>query len=116
MLSQLFVVFVFGIIFFVGYEIIYDIPKKIKKKDYSKKYPVTTKELSLNYLSRFDIVVFKNGEQYIYDGKKLLLKKHVLWLKTPNKNVCKYFTEQELKDNIIKITCKFGLKWEKLKN
>ncbi len=104
---------VIGFVFFVGYYLVYELPKKHKKKKYDQRYPISTDKLPIKYVSKGDIVLLRDYGEAIYDGKYMFSKKYTVWIKKKDQNQMKEFTEQEFLEQTQKVSCEFGLKWER---
>lgn len=112
-IMQAMLIAIVGIIFFVGHYLLYDLPKKLRKKKYEQNYPISNDKLSLKYLSKGDIVLLNGYGKGIYDGKDILSKKHTVWIKGEKQSIMKEFSEQELLVLTQQVSCEFGLKWER---
>lgn len=113
--TQSLAVVTLGIVIWVGYYFIYDAPKKRKKKKYDQNYPISAGRLSIDDMSTGDIILLKDYGEAIYDGKYFFSKKYTVWIKGKDQNQMKEFTEQELLNQTLKVSCEFGLKWERNK-
>lgn len=103
-----------GVIYFLFHYFFFHLPKKRKKHKFEEKYPVTSKAAPLECLSLDDIVLLKSYGEAIFDKRERFGKRnYVVWIKKPEQNIRKTFTEEELLDEVQSIRCKFGVKWER---
>lgn len=85
---------------------------RINKQKHDSKYPIITDALPFNQLERGDILLLEGGGKYIYDKKYPFSKKHTVWGKG-EMHILKEFTEQELTELTLEVSCKFGVKWKR---